>query len=245
MNNITEAREAIISDIMAERDRQDQKWGRQAGFWDNHDMVKLTVVTEEVGEIARAILNSDPKNLHEEIIQTMAVLMAWAETIQMETPSAQVIIDGDKPLEAQIEELRETISILSGQLIEKISQKKANCQHVFKPTHHASNSDGWDPVYEWFTTYSCENCDETIYETSHSTNNDIEFVYSPYTKSKTVLLKIKNNKVVVFDPIIKGLKGRSKYNDKKIEDFLVPGLQLRLEKFGVWNSKVRIDINEK
>jgi NTP pyrophosphatase (non-canonical NTP hydrolase) len=241
MNNITEAREAIISDIMAERDRQDQKWGRQAGFWDNHDMVKLTVVTEEVGEIARAILNSDPKNLHEEIIQTMAVLMAWAETIQMETPSAQVIIDGDKPLEAQIEELQAMMSILGGQLSEKIAQKKAICQHIFK-SHHWSHSDGWDPGYEYGTNYYCELCGKGIESKSYSMTNDIELIDGA---SKSILLKIKNNKVVVFDPIIKSLKGRSEYGDKKIENLIVPGLRFRLEDFGVWDSEVRIDKNEK
>jgi NTP pyrophosphatase (non-canonical NTP hydrolase) len=241
MKNLTEAREAIISDIIAERDRQDQKWGRQAGFWDDHDMVKLTVVTEEVGEIAQAILKADPENLHEEIIQTMAVLMAWAETIEMKVPSAQVIIDSDKPLEAQIEELQVMMSILGGQLKEKIAQKKAICQHIFI-SHHWSHSDGWDPGYEYGIDYRCELCGKGIESKSQSMTNDIELTDRT---SKSILLKIKNNKVIVFDPIIKSLKERSEYDNKKINDLIVPGLRIRLEDFGVWDSEVRIDKDEK
>jgi len=79
---LKEIRDTIIIKIVTERNRQDAKWGRYAGLWDDSDQLKLTVVMEEIGEIAKAILEDDSINLYEEIIQSMAVLMAWAEVIE-------------------------------------------------------------------------------------------------------------------------------------------------------------------
>jgi len=44
--------------------------------------MKLAVLAEEFGEIARAVCERDWENMKEEIIQTAAVLVAWAESLE-------------------------------------------------------------------------------------------------------------------------------------------------------------------
>lgn len=53
---------------------QDKKWGEQ-----NHrDSTWLAILSEEVGEAAKAILEG--KNLDEEVVQIAAVAVAWEES---------------------------------------------------------------------------------------------------------------------------------------------------------------------
>jgi len=70
-------RNEIYQLIDEERTRQDEKWGYMPR--NNSDMVWLAVLTEEVGECARAILKQDWINLKDEIIQVAAVAIAWLE----------------------------------------------------------------------------------------------------------------------------------------------------------------------
>jgi len=66
---------AIMSQITTERGRQDAKWGEQ-----NHDFPKyLTILTEELGEAAKAFLEKDFTNLRTELIQCAAVTVAILE----------------------------------------------------------------------------------------------------------------------------------------------------------------------
>jgi hypothetical protein len=72
--------------IDTERERQLKLWGRhhQWGTGDCSsalvDMpVKLAVLTEEVGEVARAILDRDDTNLRDELVQVAAVAIAMIE----------------------------------------------------------------------------------------------------------------------------------------------------------------------
>lgn len=82
-------RTKIINDINSERNRQDFKWGEQV-----HDYPTwLTILVEEVGEVAQAIQTnkhwgkaSDASDLYKELIQVAAVAAAIAE---------QVIKEGD------------------------------------------------------------------------------------------------------------------------------------------------------
>ncbi len=73
----------IFAQIHEERVRQDQKWGWTDGahsILPGHDPhAKLTVITEEVGEVARAILEGDQPNLEAELIQVAACCVAWLE----------------------------------------------------------------------------------------------------------------------------------------------------------------------
>ena len=75
-------RELVMAMINAERNRQDEKWGRTTDGWDASHPVKLTVLVEEVGEVGRAILECDIQNLQEELVQTAAVCVAWLESLE-------------------------------------------------------------------------------------------------------------------------------------------------------------------
>ncbi len=69
--------EAIFIKVKQERDRQDNKWGEQ-----NHANNEwLLVLTEEIGEVAKSILESKTNSVDdEELIQCIAVLFAWFES---------------------------------------------------------------------------------------------------------------------------------------------------------------------
>jgi NTP pyrophosphatase (non-canonical NTP hydrolase) len=59
--------------IANELHRQDVKWGEQ-----NHSDLKwLAILSEEIGEVAKAILEKDTDNIDVEIIQSAAVLCQW------------------------------------------------------------------------------------------------------------------------------------------------------------------------
>lgn len=74
----------IFIDIIEERLRQDRKWGDQSG---NLNVIWSTVLTEEVGEVAKAVLELDFEHggtieeLREELVQVCAVGVAWIEAI--------------------------------------------------------------------------------------------------------------------------------------------------------------------
>lgn len=78
----------IFAAIEAERDRQADKWA-DPHKWGRGDcssslvspMVKTVVLTEEVGEVARAALDEDYDNLRAELVQVAAVAVAWLELI--------------------------------------------------------------------------------------------------------------------------------------------------------------------
>ena len=71
------SREEIYSLINEERNKQDTKWGKLPRCLS--DMVWLTVLVEEVGECAQAILKRDWDNLRLEIVQVATVAIAWLE----------------------------------------------------------------------------------------------------------------------------------------------------------------------
>ena len=66
----------VLTAVRKERKAQDAKWGEQ-----NHDLTTwLTILTEEVGEFAEAILeNRAGKEVRAEVIQIAAVAVAIAE----------------------------------------------------------------------------------------------------------------------------------------------------------------------
>lgn len=63
-------------EIARERIRQDEKWGEQ-----NHDdLYWLGILTEEVGEVAREVIeNGSAPRTDSELIQVAAVAVAWME----------------------------------------------------------------------------------------------------------------------------------------------------------------------
>lgn len=70
--------EKVMIDILQERKRQLEKWGVQ-----NHsNCVWVTILMEEIGEMAKSILEKDGYNiLREEIIQVATVAMAFVESL--------------------------------------------------------------------------------------------------------------------------------------------------------------------
>lgn len=69
--------EDILKEVAHERDRQDSKWGER----DQSPTIWLPILTEEVGEVARAILEGNEANYREELIQVAAVAVAMVECI--------------------------------------------------------------------------------------------------------------------------------------------------------------------
>lgn len=79
---------AIWQDICAERARQREMWSRHHRFgWGDCSSnqvdatAKTTVLMEEVGEVARAILEGDRVGLRCELVQVAAVAVAMIEAV--------------------------------------------------------------------------------------------------------------------------------------------------------------------
>ena len=71
-------KDKIVKFIIAERVRQDEKWGEQ-----NHDVFKwLAILGEEVGEANKAALENDYSELMQELIQIGAVTVAMIESLE-------------------------------------------------------------------------------------------------------------------------------------------------------------------
>ena len=74
----------IIHAVADERRRQDQKWGRS--FPGRPDSFWLTILMEEVGEMAEAVLEGKEQDIEDEAIQVAAVIFAFLE---LRTPGAK------------------------------------------------------------------------------------------------------------------------------------------------------------
>ena len=81
-------RSDIYAAIDAERERQADKWGGPHDWGSGdcsspavHDSTKLMVLTEECGEVARAVLDLDVDATRTELIQVAAVAVAWQEAL--------------------------------------------------------------------------------------------------------------------------------------------------------------------
>lgn len=66
-------RAEIIAAIIAERSRQDQEHPEFPA-----DM-RMAILSEETGEVGRAIQNKDQDNLREELVQVAAAAIRWLE----------------------------------------------------------------------------------------------------------------------------------------------------------------------
>lgn len=72
------AQKVAIDAIIAERVRQDEKWGER-----HHDPHKwMAIMGEEVGEANKAALEDDLKNFKEELTQIAAVAVSMLEDIE-------------------------------------------------------------------------------------------------------------------------------------------------------------------
>lgn len=82
-----------LREVQEERQRQDAKWGEQ-----NHDDYRwLAILTEEVGELAQAMLHSQFGGEHAgtervELVQVAAVAVQWLECMaRRETAVSQEV----------------------------------------------------------------------------------------------------------------------------------------------------------
>lgn len=74
----------ILRAVYRERRRQDAKWGTIEQRRDKLDNWGwLAILMEEIGEIAKALLEHKPAEMHTEIIQALAVCMAWLEWLDL------------------------------------------------------------------------------------------------------------------------------------------------------------------
>lgn len=65
-----------MNDVKEERLRQNEKWGEQ-----NHSrLMWCAILTEEVGEVAKAALEDSPSEYREELVQVAAVAVAAIES---------------------------------------------------------------------------------------------------------------------------------------------------------------------
>lgn len=68
---------SVLNEVETERWRQEGKWGEQ-----NHDSpLYLTIMVEEVGEVAKAILEHRRQEVRAELVQVAAVAVAMIECI--------------------------------------------------------------------------------------------------------------------------------------------------------------------
>ena len=74
--NTEVTRMKVLEAVLAERERQDGKWGDQTNNSDDHWTV---ILTEEVGEVAREVYEKRSAGMFEEVVQCAAVCFAWAE----------------------------------------------------------------------------------------------------------------------------------------------------------------------
>lgn len=81
----------IIGDIIVERADQATKWNRPHPWgWGDcssnqvNPTTKATVLLEEAGEVARAILDQDLKGLRRELVQLAAVCVAIIQWVDKE-----------------------------------------------------------------------------------------------------------------------------------------------------------------
>jgi NTP pyrophosphatase (non-canonical NTP hydrolase) len=75
-----------IDDIRNERARQNKlkaegRFEHTAADVECSDLTRLAMLTEELGEVARALQNKDKDNLREELVQVGAICIAWIESL--------------------------------------------------------------------------------------------------------------------------------------------------------------------
>ena len=74
MNEMTRAK--ILEAVLSERERQDERWGDQTN---NTDLEWMSILTEEIGEVAKDVNEQRIAGMFAELIQCAAVCFAWSE----------------------------------------------------------------------------------------------------------------------------------------------------------------------
>ncbi len=77
MQTLTTDNKKIYGEIQIERNKQNYKWGEQ-----NHEPLKwLAILSEEVGEVSKAILENLLPEYRKELIQVAAVVITAIEAL--------------------------------------------------------------------------------------------------------------------------------------------------------------------
>lgn len=74
--------EEVFKLVRAERAAQDEKWGTESNpmaVGGSHK--KMTILVEEVGEVAKALLDGGPEDVRKELVQVAATAVYWLELI--------------------------------------------------------------------------------------------------------------------------------------------------------------------
>ncbi len=81
-------RDEVYALVDSERARQRNKWGAPHAWGQGDcssyavtDIVKAAVLSEECGEVARAVLDFKLDDLRTELVQVAAVAVAWLEAL--------------------------------------------------------------------------------------------------------------------------------------------------------------------
>jgi NTP pyrophosphatase (non-canonical NTP hydrolase) len=77
-------KDTVIKDILIERYVQDTKYGSQPQNW--KPTTWLAILSEELGEVARAIIQHDKDTYRKELIQLAAVAIAAIEDLDTGEP---------------------------------------------------------------------------------------------------------------------------------------------------------------
>lgn len=74
---------SILHKVAMERKNQDLIWNREPGNWNDNNLVKLSVLGEEFGEVCKSLLEKEQLyKLQQELVQVAAVAVAWAEDLE-------------------------------------------------------------------------------------------------------------------------------------------------------------------
>ena len=105
--------------ISMERERQDEKWG-PASIDASDPYLMLAALTEEVGEVAKALLERNMSELFTEVVQVAALAVKWLEGIPVNH-----LTGGDRcqPPGSEYPGVRESVS-------GRCQDGGARCQHL-------------------------------------------------------------------------------------------------------------------
>lgn len=88
-------RSDIYALIDAERDQQAIQWAAPHRWGQGdcssllvEETVKTAVLSEECGEVARAVLDADHEAMRRELVQVAAVAVAWLESLEKDARRA-------------------------------------------------------------------------------------------------------------------------------------------------------------
>src|SRR3712207_2760366 len=81
----TNPQATVFQNMVVARYKADEKWGRATGSngpWIRNPQLGAAILMEEVGEVARAILERDSEAVERELYDVGQVVVAWLESFE-------------------------------------------------------------------------------------------------------------------------------------------------------------------